>query len=1113
MKRILVQAALVLALLTADERAIAQKAPYRPLQGRPSMGILDAGDGLDGLARESVQHLMRRLQAFALGDAAPSRPSVPLPSPGPGVRRSLRQTVSPAFRVDLPLIRIERADNGTVRWMRGRLSTERHAAKTAPSLQFVDWARGDLERYARVLRLEDPSNELTLRSVDRDDLGYVHVRFKQVHEGLPVWSRDLVAHYDATGALYAVNGSYEPSPQGIDASPLFGAEIALQTARQNLVNEGRWAPLSKETAAFLDLVEPQPRLVLYPSEERGVRLAYEVIVHPNLIERYRYLIDAKSGEVLNRIAEHCSLDPFGDTPLVGGADLEFHLRHGHPSTTAGTFVNGQGGDLNGQTQTFRVHRDDGGTHWLFADLDNIGSFQLPNLPENGGAVTVSANNQDLKQDTQVSYVTSADNSWNDPSAISAHANMQVTYDYFKSIFGRQAINNENQSLVSIVRVSDGGRGLDNAYWNSRHMIYGEGDQVFKPLAGGLDVATHEMTHGVIQHTAGLVYQAQSGALNESFADVFGVMVDKEDFLVGEDVMKDGHDALRDLLNPDNPRVRSGNPAINGDYTQPAHMNDYKSLPNTAEGDNGGVHINSGIPNRAAALIIQAIGHDKAQRIYYRALSNYLTRNSQFGDARNAVVQSAVDLYGDGAEATAARQAFDAVGIGEGTQKNDPKSNDIPAVTGSRSIIAFVVADGSALSIPNGSIAFIDPYADGFLGVFTDPNARARLGSQLTTTVDGSSVWFIDQQGRLAIIDLSQVNLQSATSFAEAPVVVAQDFFLEQPGDIANVSVGPIGITPQGEIIELVALASAYDDDPYIYFTDLEEVVPIELAPETTQQGITNDLIRYPDVMAWSPNPNEPQLAFDALQGVPLSSGLASDYWSIYEIDFSVEQIYELIPTQPAHIDVGNVTYARTNPDIVAFNVIEDGLWDIYLADFETGQLAALELPSLVDEGQNPILTDAERPTFAPDDAFVAFASSARQSLIFYRTSDGNLDEIPFDVVPFAPHWFIARGDVSDIVKTGNQAEELPEGSVHLEGAFPNPFVGQTTVRLTLGRHETVRVVVHDALGRIVRSLVDQSLAPGVHDLKLDGAELPAGTYFLRLEAGNTISTRSLVKIN
>lgn len=167
-----------------------------------------------------------------------------------------------------------------------------------------------------------------------------------------------------------------------------------------------------------------------------------------------------------------------------------------------------------------------------------------------------------------------------------------------------------------------------------------------------------MTHGVVEYEANLAYQNQSGALNESFADVFGTLIeyeyqkDKADWLCGEDVWTPNvqGDALRSLSDPTR-------------FDQPDHMNNYKNLPNTEQGDWGGVHINSGIPNKAAYLVAQKIGTDKTGEIYYRALTSYLTSSATFKDARMALIQSAEDIYGvRSSEYNAVVSAFDAVGI-------------------------------------------------------------------------------------------------------------------------------------------------------------------------------------------------------------------------------------------------------------------------------------------------------------------------------------------------------------------------------------------------------------------------------------------------------------------
>lgn len=150
----------------------------------------------------------------------------------------------------------------------------------------------------------------------------------------------------------------------------------------------------------------------------------------------------------------------------------------------------------------------------------------------------------------------------------------------------------------------------------------------------------------------LRYVNQSGALNESFSDVFGYFVDPTNWDLGEAVYTPGisGDALRSLSNPEK-------------YGQPSHMRDYQYLPATEEGDNGGVHINSGIPNKAAYLTINAIGKEKAEKIYYRALTTYLTPTSDFKQARTALLQSAADYDGYGsATYKAVENAWNQVGV-------------------------------------------------------------------------------------------------------------------------------------------------------------------------------------------------------------------------------------------------------------------------------------------------------------------------------------------------------------------------------------------------------------------------------------------------------------------
>jgi bacillolysin len=239
---------------------------------------------------------------------------------------------------------------------------------------------------------------------------------------------------------------------------------------------------------------------------------------------------------------------------------------------------------------------------------------------------------------------------------------------------------------------------NNAFWNGEQMVYGDGDgMIFSPLTQGLDVIAHELTHGVTQYTAGLVYEDEQGALNESMSDVMGMFAQASatgtiDSQIGEDVYTPSiaNDALRDMADPHkgsdyftyayNCNYRVAQPGYCG---QPAHMNEYAHYPlslSVSSSDQGGVHTNSGIPSKAAWLLSQGgsaagisvvgIGRIKAQQIYYRMLTLYLTPYSNFLAARNSAIQACTDLIGQfgitANDCAQVRAAFAAVGVGKNT---------------------------------------------------------------------------------------------------------------------------------------------------------------------------------------------------------------------------------------------------------------------------------------------------------------------------------------------------------------------------------------------------------------------------------------------------------------
>jgi Zn-dependent metalloprotease len=200
-----------------------------------------------------------------------------------------------------------------------------------------------------------------------------------------------------------------------------------------------------------------------------------------------------------------------------------------------------------------------------------------------------------------------------------------------------------------------GRNYQNAFWDGTQMIYGDGDgEVFGSFTADLDIIGHELTHGVTQHEAGLVYQFQSGALNEHFSDVFGALVKHRvdntdakdaDWRIGANVLLGDQYALRSMEAPGTAYV---NHPLLGTDPQPATMDRYADLP--LWDDNGGVHINSGIPNHAFYLAAVGIGGPswkKAGLIWYRTLCDLLPASATFARCAHATIQSSRAEFGAG----------------------------------------------------------------------------------------------------------------------------------------------------------------------------------------------------------------------------------------------------------------------------------------------------------------------------------------------------------------------------------------------------------------------------------------------------------------------------------
>ena len=486
-------------------------------------------------------------------------------------------------------------------FVHGKLSTKTHKNK--------DDIKQFLKENKEIYQL-DTDKDLTLLGIETDELGSTHYNFVQSVQGIPVDGAKFKVHTDKDGIVTAVNGDVF-----LEASSYFKGKLKAQVAKEAAL-EKAWKSIhvtkaETETNAeagpdgkkFEDTVE-KADLVVY-KKENDFYLAYKTnlqFIQPYPANWVVY-VDAVNGNVLD------SYNAVND---------------------AGTGIG-----VLGDTKTLNTNYSDG-TYYLYDTTK----------PMAGVIETRTAVN---KTRLPGNYSVDPDNNFNATSQradVDAHYYAGAVYDYYKNTFNRNSFDGNGATLRSTVHY---GRNYNNAFWNGSQMVYGDGDgTIFTSLSGSLDVIAHELTHAVTERTSGLEYRNQSGALNESISDTFGVFLDKDDYLIGEDVYtpKKAGDALRSLSNPSL-------------YGQPEHMSMYVNTTS----DNGGVHTNSGIPNKAAYLTISNLGISVAEKIYYRALTVYLSPMSNFSDARASLLAAAADLYGTGStQYNAVASAWTQVGV-------------------------------------------------------------------------------------------------------------------------------------------------------------------------------------------------------------------------------------------------------------------------------------------------------------------------------------------------------------------------------------------------------------------------------------------------------------------
>ncbi len=564
-------------------------------------------------------------------------------------------------------------------------------------------------------------NEFQVQKVEIDGLKMAHTRVRQTVGGVPVWEGEAIVHLKSDGSLSTVTDDMKESVS-VNTQPNLSEKDAIRFV------ENSYRGKAQETES------PTADLWIYRAADRD-RLVYRV-TSPR-VDGSRgtsvpvTFVDAQTGE---KVFEYDNLQTATGSSLYSGT-VTFNT-----SSVAGTF-------------------------YLEDTTKNIGTF---NMNSTGNESTGTGGTQSRFTDT--------DDIWDaaiQRAGVDAQFGAIKTLDYYSVIHGRNGIDGVGGPGTTtsaatgvpmiVSRVHFGSTGAyNNAFWFNNQMTYGDGNgTTFSPLTS-LDVAGHEMTHGVTEKTANLTYANESGALNEGMSDIFGAMVeryarggvvDADTWKIGEQIYTPATagDALRYMANThgNGTQTTGGNP---DHYTE--------RLITTA--DSGGVHTNSGILNKAYYLTSEGglhhlsgvttvgIGATDAEKIYYRGLTVYMTAGTNFAAARTALLSAAADLFGTtSTQYNTVATAWCAVGVG--ACPGGPTPTPTPTPTGTELLVnggfetsvspwvssgtgAFYTAAGSA---PHGGTGYV------FFGVNNSVTGQTYQTVTIPSTATGTLTFWLN----------------------------------------------------------------------------------------------------------------------------------------------------------------------------------------------------------------------------------------------------------------------------------------------------------------------------------------------------------------------------------
>ncbi len=530
-----------------------------------------------------------------------------------------------------------------------------------------------ISAFTKIYKL-GKGNSFEAKKASTDKTGMMHQRHQQFYKGIKVEFGMLITH-TLNGKVVSVNGELYNATE-LSITPTLSKTIGLEKAKAS-TNALKFLWEDEEQALLMEYQKPEGELVIFPIVKTGeVKLAYKYDVYATQpISREEIFVDAHTGQILfkNPIIKHAK-------GLISNKEIEAHSNKIEALTTSSALITTTADTKYNGTRSIETSFNTPAAKWVLNDITR-----------GLGIVTYNCNKTNTRPSTNF---VDDDNIWGaehnnankDNAALDAHWGAEMTYDFWKNIFGRNSYDNAGAKIKSYVHFDDvpGGAGYFNATWNGTSMTYGDGST--KPLTA-IDICGHEIGHAICTYTANLAYQNQSGGMNEGYSDIWGACVEHYGrtgslagpyapsvWLIAEDISTGGFRSMS------NPRVK-GDPDTYLGTGWTGTADEGSCVPGSGN-DNCGVHTNSGVMNHWFYILtvgkagtnnapvpdvysVTGIGMALSSEIAYLAERDYLTANATYFDARAATLTVTGNLYcSSSPEYIAVMDSWYAVNVGE-----------------------------------------------------------------------------------------------------------------------------------------------------------------------------------------------------------------------------------------------------------------------------------------------------------------------------------------------------------------------------------------------------------------------------------------------------------------